>query len=349
MRTESDLRTALRSLEREAPSPHAVLPDPHRPPHRRRPAILIAATVTATAAIATAIPLYTARNATPTTPAASSPTSTKATKPANAVRPVAQWTYVYQLNLPQGWKVDFRDFTAAGQSVAMTTADGRPCNVGFNKAGRFDTARIGEPRTPVTIDGHDGFLAPIDGLQVEDPGAGGNLDPQRVLVWEYASDAWAMATCGQSVAHPGQSDASVIAAARATIATPEPARLPFRLTRMPSGLTASTLIHEGPQLAGAPQPDIELDLGALSAGPRVSVLVTKGRLADPGPIRTTIDGHPATLRNDSGFATIVAFLNGYEIRVQGHPVTAVKQVAAAMRLADPADRSTWFEAKTAIP
>lgn len=352
MRTESDLRTALRSLEREAPSPETVLPDPDHAPHRRRPAILIAAAVTATAAIATAVPTYLARTDTPTTPAAS-PTPTKATTPTkstNAVRPAVQkWRYVYRLNLPQGWTILYRDFTNAGQSVAMEVADGRRCDVRFYEPGRFDTDRIGEPRTPVTLNGRTGFLAPVAGVEVTDPTTGEIVSRNgKAVVWEYAPDAWAMATCDTDGLHQSESAANMIAAARATVGTPEPVLLPFRVTKLPAGLTATTLIHEGPDFAGAPQMDIELDFGALSDGPFISALFTKGRLADPGPVRTSIDGHPATL-SDDGVTTIVAFVKGYEIRIQGHPASAVKQVAAAIKLADPADESTWFNGETAIP
>ena len=43
------------------------------------------------------------------------------------------------------------------------------------------------------------------------------------------------------------------------------------------------------------------------------------------------------------------YVGGYEIRVQGRPVGAVQQVAASLRLADPASPSAWFDGTEAIP
>jgi hypothetical protein len=363
MRTEDDIRAALTTLEREAPDPRSVLePLAGGPPAPRlsRPRVLVAVAAATTLVV----------GAGPVLRALSSGDSATTVPTAGH-----RWEYTFDLALPTGWRLSDRTIDRTpNQTATLITPAGKLCGIDVFGTGMFDPARITEPRTKLDISGHTGFVARVKGLvtrvRLDGNGTATPVDiPRTVVVWEYAANAWAMSDCNEND-HPRTLPiADELTAARSVITARQTLLLPFRLMSLPDGWESQAVTVEGPTMAGGHQPDIWVNFGPRvstnssthkdvgkqkgfqPAPPMVSVLVSKGKMVSPGPgsVHTTLDGHPAWLTPDDQGATILAYVAGYEIRVQGRPVAEVQQVAASLRLADPASRSTWFDGTEAIP
>lgn len=199
MRTESDLRTALKSLEQEAPTPATVLAaldHPPRPPRR----VAIIAVATATAVAAAAVPTYRALT----------DNGSDAAQPSHTT-----WRFSYTVNLPEGWKPVSESVQRGGQvtTVIPTGSVGSTCSMTSYERGRFNEAALTN-REPIELpDGRKAILADLaswqrsSGKLVPPSGAttpGGWVYPgpgsyekrfRPVVAVEYAADSWRIADC----------------------------------------------------------------------------------------------------------------------------------------------------------
>jgi hypothetical protein len=378
MRTENDIREALTTLEREAPSPHQVLA-PLTDGGGRRPqrAPILVAVVAATTLAIAGVPALKSLVGNDAEPAGSGDVG---------------WEYTFRVDPATGWMVTSRNIWRTEQlATLMNGPDHADCTVTVYVAGAFDTSRIPVERTPVDVNGHHGYVANIEGLARQlVPGEDGKLVEEDVpvpgLAWEYAPNSWGVSSCGLPM-EAGERDkviAQEAASARAVEVSRQPLWVPYRIGYLPSGWHATTM---NDQLLAAPQPRLDLTLrpegvdepagredeSARAATPtsmpneppRVSILFTKANSYTP-PVdatRTTINGLPAWIWHESpagqARSTLAAGVylkgNGFDLRVESVGAAQgfeaeLKRIAEDLTLASsPLDESTWFDGTVAIP
>lgn len=259
MRTESDLRAALHSLEREAPAPAAVLPSQKPPPPRRRAAII--AVATATALVAAAVPTYRALTGAEQDPA----------KPDAAKPPLTTWRYSYTLKPPAGWWQVSEGVLPEGQVTNVTSLNKGACTLFSFERGRLDT-RVLTQRRPVTIPGgREGFVADVatwrpyyEAQQVVRSayvltGPRGPRPPQPtpekrvrpVVAFEYAPGSWRVVDCaqaddyGEKVPSRQQAIDRALRVAGGVSDQARAVRSPFSLSYLPGAWTDQRAVLEG--------------------------------------------------------------------------------------------------------
>lgn len=335
MPTESDLRAALHSLEREAPTPAAVLARQDPPPRRRWVAIVAVATTTA--AIAAAVPTYRALTA-----AEPNAAGTDTARP-----PVTTWRYSYTLKPPAGWGQVAEGVMPEGQLTTVSALGGATCTLFSFERGRLD-ARVLTKRQPVTIPGgRKGFIAevatwrpvsesrPLIGTAIVPSGPRPPVPPQPtprkrvrpVVAFEYAPDSWRVVDCAQAdgTGKTPSRDQTIDRELRVAGGVSDRERIvrsPFSLGFLPAGWPDQRAADLGPRSGS--QGEFQFNVYATGYAPSrldqslalpdapppdankpsargVTVTVSAG-----GPsadylkgTRTTVNGHPAYVWKDS--------------------------------------------------
>ncbi len=328
MRTEDELRAALRSLESEAPHAAAVLPRQQDNRHgvRRRVVLLAGAAAVTAAAVPVAARLLTDRGSTP----------------AVEQDKLHPFEFVFTVEPYDGYEVSgYAIGPGSGQVVNLRNENASGPRVVVHQRGEVDGAALpaGEP---VTIAGRPGRYVEIP---VDLPGG-----PFPGVFWEYAPDSWAGAW---DLGTGDQRAASLRAAGAVRFGRGFPMRLPYLTGPLPLGLRphagrlevtrfGNATWHSLVQLTGPDGPDVQLN----AVDPRD--YESSGEPAITAPV-----GEPVLLGTlvRVRFETFVVMVgtigpNG----LPGAPIDALTDVARSLTPApDFGDQDTWFDPRRAFP
>ena len=368
MRTEDDIRAALRTLERAAPDAHDVLASLDGRPRRvSRWRVPVAAVAAMTIAFA-GVPLIKAIS------------GGGGTAPEGA--PGGRWTYSFTIAPPVGWKVYNQHIDKNSQSVSLFGPPYRQCIVTSFGKGTFGADRLVAGREPVTVNGHPGFVGSVRGVELRgDKGLGqpSYLRPTGpVVVWEYAPDLWRLSYCTLSPGDRSRQLADGILMARAVRDVPRAVRTPYKVGYLPDGWRTRTFGEPGAGSVDASQsaalltilPPGSKDMLRIPTAPmeyqhiNISFRDTPG--FQPTGRRVTINGLPAWLSRDakpgtrgghtpSTWSGVFIKGNGFWISIEAVAAdpsftTELVRIAQHLTLApNPLDVSTWFDGNSAIP
>lgn len=277
MAETSELRAVLDDLDARVGSAAAANADlvaervhdvvDHPGPARRRRVYLVAAACAAVAAVGL-VPTLLAGQArhpvappTPPRPAPGSPLSTPLPRTGPGQSPPLQ--FGFELRLPHGFVSRPGSISADKQSMTAGH-NGRAYVIEVYAPGSFDPTKT-EQIKPAMISGRGGYYGNLPS---------GNADQPSVM-WQYASDAWAVVSPGR---HQSVPSVSVVNVLNDEQALAESVRegftsmpVPFRLAAVPQGVVFRGIS------AG-------LDLPP-SAGPVSSLIVlSNGQVADPASV-----------------------------------------------------------------
>jgi hypothetical protein len=260
------------------------------------------------------------------------------------------------VDTPAGYRVMDRSVspTSAGVALWMTDdPDAHGCCGGLPRdvwvlvyqRGFYDpsVARMG---TPVTVDGHPGFLA---NLPPERFGVGNiSNDPLPGLAWEYAPDAWATVVATTPAT---QAEDQLLVVARSVKTRQKIAmRVPMQLSYVPPGLDHVAASEDVRQAYG-----LSIDLSS-SSGPlprrtlHIQVWRQKLTLFDTDHAkRIIVDGRTAYV--SGGRAMVWIGQRTIDIEL-GYPAAAAQmsRILAGLRWApDATHEAHWFDATTLLP
>lgn len=321
MRTEADLRAALRSLERHTPDPASVLgaveQGPRRVGARRRAGLVVAAAVLV-GAIAVGAGLLADRSQVPT-----------------AQRPL-QLSFVVDLGADMHhsfvWEPDRQRVTVAGGADVAWVSVYRP--------GAFDPtpARGGEP---VTVQGRPGFYVSerITSLSPREFGLG--------VFWEYQPDAWAIA---YGLGQGGERGMSMRAAEAVRFGETVPLPVPYRIGHLPPGLSPASGQLETPETDPTRHiSDVRLTGTATGFGLTITAMhqTAVNWKGDPRPV-----GEPVVNEDQ---ASVSVYYGSFWLSLRSHDksVLSADELVRIARSITPTpnyeDLGAWFDAPTAIP
>jgi hypothetical protein len=337
MRTEADLRRAFHALADTAPDATAVAgrlqleTSPRSGPRSRpRALVLVAAAVVVVIAAAVLIPFLV----------------TRGVEPADLRRP-GYWGFVSQLDPPTGWRIETHGIEREREYYLLRPTADETTSCAVYVFGRGAFRSLPPQGTPTLVGDRPAIY--VEATAVE---------PAQLL-WTYADDAWATASCTHDSAESGRQDLNLLAAA--VRFEPTRALLPVRLSELPEGYRVSAVldarVNSAPTgVLGVAAPDL----------PSFSVFNTADRLPQPagpglpGVEELVINGHPVYVREDQRTVQISIgdrFMNitstgGSGGRQSWEPGErqAILKLAAALRFADDvADPGTWFDAERTLP
>ena len=367
MRTEEDLRSALRALEEAADSygtpdfaiPTARVTPLHSPRHTTRRSWVVAASSLAVAAAIVALVIGVV---------ATGGTNPGKVQPGNSTPPPVHSTSVIAPSTPlaapktfdlrslwfslrplDGAVVSGVSLSATAQQVRLDTSSGEFWDLTLGAAGAPQpTAANGSEA--ISIGGRPGFYGYLSGLLYAS-----QANRPVGLVWEYAPGAWATVVSDDQRAISA-ADATAVADAVEPGVT-ERVTVPIKVGKAPVGMRLEAYLG-GPGGARPTQSGTQ----GVNAGIDFSAGSATGLTVDFAPRRagesltgtkTTISGRTAYLMNGS-----ITLLVGsaYEADVTAGPsgptITAAQLLDVARSIVfaeDPNDQSTWFDATVALP
>jgi hypothetical protein len=255
MRTEDDLRAAIRERADRVPLARPALLAVHPAEPRGRRGIGIAAVAVAVVALATAPALLRDHGGAP--PVAQRPASTSA--------PAAQAPPLPTLLAARTWitysgsdAVNYYDTVQAQYIDLRASSDGfQVREITAFAPGLFSTSLIGNPQ-PVTVNGGPGFfgtLLPWRGDHVShtdpahtDPRGSKYADPMPAVVWKIGADQWAAVISNV----PGEGNAAALTAIASRVkATDAPVRTPIKIGYLPAGFKLNNVDHLSAEPDGA--------------------------------------------------------------------------------------------------
>jgi hypothetical protein len=248
MRTEEDLRYALRSLEPDGPQTRALLDRVRTGAARRRRARIagtVAASVVVIGAVAVVAPVATHRLTNTTAGPSAGPTSARpgAPTPTIPTPPITGST-------PGGGMLRFHFDLATVPHYVMTSFRIVPGVQTVNIARDTDTGKVtgdlvvydpgkydpgpAKRGTPVEVNGKRGYYAKVVDQDTVVPGVPGGAIKQYAVTWEYAPNAWAIV---QGEWSPATARAQELTIARAVrFDRTRPFLVPFRFGWAPPSL-----------------------------------------------------------------------------------------------------------------
>ena len=359
IRTEDDIRAACAFLEEDAPSAEDVLAvlTKHQP--RRRPLrtyYAVAATVVVVAAVAVAALALPGRHRGSPTP------------PARTLANPALSKVDFTVVAPRGYRAVEYDSGGLFQRVSLVNANNVNgwATVTLYRPGGYDGTTTGPP---VTVDGHPGAIVAdahptTVGYRATDP-----TQHQRAVVWQYAPQAWALAT-GGSGSTAGAVDQANLLLARAIRPGSTDVRVPMKLSYLPVGLTgeSSTTAPAGNRFGGLSLADgtaagSSLDMAPWGSAMDVVAWTThqdfSGRFGCPNDPRTfTVGSSQGCYLTDRGATSgLLIDLQGHTVRIRidaahygKYPDTELVRILAGLTFAPAVDNpATWFPAGSALP
>jgi hypothetical protein len=349
MRTEDDIRSALATLADDVPQPEQVLAAVRTAgrgrQRRRRTVIVLAVATTAIAAIA--VPITGKLLGDGRSDSVQPAVDPVPTRPAND-----SWRHRFALDLPDGFEVHVSRIEPNREIIVIGGPSGQSCMVGVFAPGQFDAREIPAERTPITVQGRQGFYATVY-----------EFDGSRPRVaWQYANNSWALVACRDS---SGESADASLRLANSLTFGPGRVPAPFAVTYLPAGVVVDglePLIDAGGDTFKAhaeQRPRVALGSARLEIQylRRTSPTATVTPLIGPsqaGPRSLTINGRVATLTTDPDGAALVITGDGFQAQVSARRLAdaadEVVRIAEGLTFApDPAEASTWFDAAEALP
>lgn len=365
MRTEHQLRTALRFAAGKAPNPDEVLQrillrngPPSASPStasrgRRGLEVLtgVAAAGIGIAVLVTAVVLL--------------PDLRPRPVPQGAGRgALGDWTIAAQLKPPGGWTLGSREISGTHEVTTIGDATGKGfCRIEVNRAGSGQHTKTPAANEPVRIHDRAGSYAAPSQI------SGG----QASVFWSYAADAWASVACQLgpgglgSATTPAAIRDLVVQLAEAVVFAAQPLLVPIRLTRLPNGYSVQSAIQdldnpEGWQITLAPDQ-------ASPSSPTINIVSGSGK--DDSAPNTTIGSYPATLvtyrvgggissspRPEVSYTALILRTTPVPVSISvtntaadkpssRHPL--LRQIATDITYAaSPTNAETWFNAATAL-
>ncbi|MEN3360211.1 MAG: hypothetical protein V7637_4193 [Mycobacteriales bacterium] len=376
MRTEDDLRAAFAALADTAPSPADMLPPLSRAergkPRRRRTAPVLA-TAAAVAAIGVAVPLAVVR--THPQPSASPP----ARQPGCSMA-AADFVFFRVDPVPGADLGGSRGVSCLSRGAYLYNATGGLLGaLQVWRPGVFDPTEVRRGR-PAAIAGHRGYIGTYT-VPAGQPPLGRPVPWTGAVAWEYAPDAWA--TISAELAHPLSLPLALKVAAAVHAEDPAPLRVPLRLSYLPAGLAPTNIGASPPDMnttfgaaadfgftrnanggCGDPQrcgpplevvaqytgetslrgaPGRQIRIGG--HGGRLVPVVTPDRAGRDHPA----PGIPPQVWVQVGHWRITVSVNVNATDLGLTTDDLIRIAAGATPAASQTDRSTWFDARAALP
>jgi len=367
------IETALRTMLRERAAdimqvPAAVADLEHARPsredpvrHPRRSWFLVAASIAAVIAVAAAVAgihrVTGHRPVAAPTPSATTP-NPPATRPPTTygAGAILQWSFA--MSPPSGYQLLDRALTPTFQTASLRLVNDpdavgccgslpRTVFVTVYAAGAFDARGVttGTRFDVGAIHGYYGVRPP--GLVDSHTKIGDVALP--TVSWPYAPDAWATVQAETPTTQQPDQLRRVTAAVRPTSAST--LRIPLRLGHVAQGLAVSQVTDQAEGYG------TRLDLSDGKVGADVTTDLAIQIWGDAGPHQdlagaTTVGGRPGRLIADSLGASVVIGTREVVFSYDGpHASKAelTKILNAVQWAPDPADVSTWFDAKTSLP
>jgi hypothetical protein len=316
MTSETELRQAYQHLAESSPTVDSLelrLKNTDRK-RRRAPAVLAAAAVVAV--VLGCLFWIASRDGGPT------PRPTPATPlPHSGI----DWRWDFTIKTPAGLTAGERDFTGISQEVQFSVRAGGYCFFAAMPGGTFDPTTISTARESVSINGKPGQYAVITS-----PAAlrsGGPAASQKVIVWSYQPNAWALTWC-QSVAN-GRASAQTLAEAASF--EPVPVRLPCRITYLPPGFPIGVVIIN----AAAKPPNSIVSLQTVFDRTITDLTMLDLNCTPDGRFELSVRG-PTGDHGTGGLSRAT--------------LAELSKISAGVVLAEnKSDPSTWFDGNAAIP
>ncbi len=262
------------------------------------------------------------------------------------VRQPDEWALGYRLVLPPGWSVRARylEFDQDTAYLVSQTNEDLTCEVTASAAGRL--AQPTPSSRPTRVHGKAGwFTGP----------------PTPTLTWRYAPSAVASVSCNQI-----ETDAFLLEVADGVTFASTSLALPFRLSALPTGYRVQGVGTYVAQTRG--DADLAalllLPIGALpTSSETIYLSVPGGDLQYPSPHTVRVEGADAVLESDDGGLSLclperkrTACLfatpqgpGGPRTKDDPYVRRLIEIAGNLVVVADLADRSTWIDARDAVP
>jgi hypothetical protein len=350
MRTEQDLRRVLAQRDELVPDADAVMTGVRRVAARRRrrraagaiigaaSAVVLVATLGGTLSALRSSPRLVQASPSVTTPAAvpSSPNDVP-----SAPRP--PFAFTVAAGTAAGFEFVPQSVSADQQGVLIFTAgDDVPVATLFVYPPGTDRTEVwdggSEPptrSTPVTVNGAPGFYS-------------ANADVSG-LSWQYARDSWAF--IGGDPSHGPMAQERMVNLAEAVrFVAPYQARVPYRLTYLPTDLVPFNVVQEirGP---GARRSVVQLESRDQNHQRIVDITIDDRFSPFDTPVtHTTIGGYPAVCTQLVDGRRCAVHIKGLVVDLGGgFTPTERERLVAGMRFAVWTDARTWAEVSAVFP
>jgi hypothetical protein len=249
------------------------------------------------------------------------------------------WRWLFSIDSPPaGWRQLNEIIRADHQEAALVGPTGAVCTIQVFAPGAYDTSRIGADTTPVTVNGTEGAFASTANLSKEAVPA---------VSWQYAPGAYAVSFCPQDSVDV-RSDALTVASA--LTARQRPFTMPFEVGYLPAGQVPDEAFSQTDQARYARG---FLGVTGLSTGISLTTGEADPRNLDGAQVLTvsTLNGP-----RDAAFreGMLMVFYDGFQVWIGLASPTVSRdeliRIAENLTIApNPADPSTWFDARHALP